>query len=287
MQQFLPNLRYIKICDLHYLITTPDVTGLPNLERFYISSCDSLEEIHSSIGRSESLVYLHITSCKNLVIVPPITRSNKLETLLIENNTKLFNVSEIRREEVASDKDCCTNRFVSYLTCCYSNLGEPDEAEVDEQFSSGEPSLRHNICYISSHKRLTSLSLIECKLGDDDLGSVVGELPNLQKLDLTRNYFSRIDFRLLKLPRLKYLRVSGCWNLVELLQLPSSIAVLIAESCRWLESIGDISNCKWLWKVSLVRRVSSPVFKIPDFISEVRLYLLVFSPYINQKSSII
>ncbi|GJR31910.1 Toll/interleukin-1 receptor domain-containing protein [Tanacetum coccineum] len=149
-----------------------------------------------------------------------------------------------------------------------SNLGEPDEAEVDEQFSSGEPSLRHNICYISSHKRLTSLSLIECKLGDDDLGSVVGELPNLQKLDLTRNYFSRIDFRLLKLPRLKYLRVSGCWNLVELLQLPSSIAVLIAESCRWLESIGDISNCKWLWKVSLVRRVSSPVFKIPDFISE-------------------
>ncbi|KAJ0545043.1 putative leucine-rich repeat domain superfamily [Helianthus annuus] len=54
-----------------------------------------------------------------------------------------------------------------------------------------------------------------------------------------------------RLPGLKFLHLSNCWNLVELPDLPSSIAILKAERCDSLESVGDLSDYKWLWKVSL------------------------------------
>ncbi|KAL7589700.1 hypothetical protein Lser_V15G37388 [Lactuca serriola] len=77
------------------------------------------------------------------------------------------------------------------------------------------------------------------------------ELPNLLELDLEGNGFVRLDFSLLLLPRLKRLNVSWCKELVELTKLPSSIAVIIAGWCYSLERFGDISNCKWLWQVSV------------------------------------
>ncbi|CAH1431540.1 unnamed protein product [Lactuca virosa] len=54
-----------------------------------------------------------------------------------------------------------------------------------------------------------------------------------------------------RLPRLKCLNVSYSYDLVELSELPSNVVVL-ADDCTSLETLGDISNCKWLWKVSLL-----------------------------------
>ncbi|CAH1431535.1 unnamed protein product [Lactuca virosa] len=100
---------------------------------------------------------------------------------------------------------------------------------------------------------LRKLNLSFCELADGDIRSAAGwELPNLKELNLATNKFVQLNFSLLRLRRLKWLNVSHCILLVQLLELPSSIAVVIADECWSLESFGDISNCRWLWKLSLL-----------------------------------
>ncbi|KAJ9554332.1 hypothetical protein OSB04_018377 [Centaurea solstitialis] len=100
---------------------------------------------------------------------------------------------------------------------------------------------------------LTRLSLHSCKLVNGDMSVLCKELSNLEALDLSFNRFSRLHSSLSLLPRLKYLNLSFCYDLVELPDLPSSIAILIAEGCRSLVIKGDFptNQLKWLWKVSL------------------------------------
>ncbi|CAH1416746.1 unnamed protein product [Lactuca virosa] len=116
--------------------------------------------------------------------------------------------------------------------------------------TEGYLQLFHNFQELGS---LRKLELSWCDLGDEhiDIGSGVWELPNLQELNLKGNKFSRLNFHRLRLPRLKWLNVSYCSKLVELSEIPSSIAVVIADDCSSLVTFGDISNCKWLWKLSL------------------------------------
>ncbi|KAI7749982.1 hypothetical protein M8C21_024029, partial [Ambrosia artemisiifolia] len=63
--------------------------------------------------------------------------------------------------------------------------------------------------------------------------------------------FSRLPCGISRLPCLKFLNLSYCKSLVELSDLPSSISILRADCCESLERVGDLSNYKWLWKVSL------------------------------------
>ncbi|XP_021976169.1 uncharacterized protein LOC110871753 [Helianthus annuus] len=114
----LPNLKILNLSDSKNLIKTPDIEGLPCLERLILEGCWSLEEIHPSIGYHKRLVYVDMS--------------------------------------------------VSWTT-----------------------------------------------------------------------------------PRSQVSRSVMCWNLVELPDLPSSIAILKADGCDSLESVGDLSYYKWLWKVSL------------------------------------
>ncbi|XP_042752959.2 disease resistance protein Roq1 isoform X2 [Lactuca sativa] len=220
--KYLPNLRTIKLDLLLNLTKTPNFDGLRNLERFMIRGCGKLIEIHPSFGHLEKLVYVVIDGCFNLQMLPPITRSKKLETLELSKCSRLFNSSRIQQ----------SMENVEHLP---------------------EPFLPHNINHIGLrffNRCLRKLDLSGCFLGDGDISSTgFWEFPNLQELDLHGNKFSRLNFS--RIPRLKCLNVKYCFHLVELLELPSSIAVVIEDDCNSLESFGDISNCKWLWKFSL------------------------------------
>ncbi|KAJ0900128.1 putative leucine-rich repeat domain superfamily [Helianthus annuus] len=79
----LPNL---KILDLSYsqLIKTPDFKGLPCLERLILVGCESLEEIHPSIGYHKRLVLVDMNFCKRLKRFPPIIQMQMLETLNLQ-----------------------------------------------------------------------------------------------------------------------------------------------------------------------------------------------------------
>ncbi|KAL7589654.1 hypothetical protein Lser_V15G37426 [Lactuca serriola] len=246
--KLLPNLKIMELYRLLNLRMTPDFAGLPNLERFNLTLCWYLEEIHPSIGCSERLVVLSISSCPGLKMCPSITGLKKLQILKFSNCSKLFKLSEIQQN---------SDNLVFHL----DNSGEarvkkPGENLIDvEECCLEQPYLPYNnINHIGLWVfsiGLRRLDLSCCTLGDKNISDAVWGLPNLEELDLSQNKFSQLNFDLLRLPQLKWLNVSHCYELVELSELPSSIAVVIADGCKSLKTLGDISNCKWLWKVSL------------------------------------
>ncbi|KAL7588118.1 hypothetical protein Lser_V15G37380 [Lactuca serriola] len=222
--KYLPNLRMINLFYLTRLMKTPDFDGLPNLETLIVRESWSLEEIHPSFGRLKKLVCVKI-KCHNLKMLPPITLLKKLETLILSGCCKLFSSSTTQQ----------SMESLKHLQRPFLPHNSMDHIGIK----------LINGC-------LRKLELKWCNLGDGDIiSSAICELPNLQQLNLAGNRFVWLDFSLLRVPRLHYLNVSDCKQLVELSELPSSIAVIIADGCISLESFGDISNCKWLWKVSL------------------------------------
>ncbi|KAM0065988.1 putative TIR domain, P-loop containing nucleoside triphosphate hydrolase [Helianthus debilis subsp. tardiflorus] len=81
--------------------------------------------------------------------------------------------------------------------------------------------------------------------------SITG-LSNLQELSLESNDFSRLDFSLSQLTRLKLLNLSFCEKLLEFPKLPSSLTILNAVGCKSITTFGDChKNCRWLCQVSL------------------------------------
>ncbi|KAL8258349.1 hypothetical protein R6Q59_030390 [Mikania micrantha] len=248
--KFLPNLRMIKIHAMDYLITTPDFGGLPNLEIFMIHTSSSVEEIHPTIEGLERLVYLSVEYCISFKKFPPINLIKKLETLIISNCSKLSK----GWKEATSFARYPTNVFITCFPCCCGTNAQDGEPSND----IGAPLLTHKgrnyvgLQFISICLR--KLILRRCNFGDEDVDYDVWDLPNLHELDLSLNLFSRLNFSILKLPRLKWLDVSECTSLVELSGIPSSISSLRADGCQSLKTIGDTSNCKWLWYVSFFGR---------------------------------
>ncbi|KAL4580892.1 hypothetical protein LXL04_017098 [Taraxacum kok-saghyz] len=265
----LPNLKIMQLCRLKNLVITPDFRGLPNLERLILVRCPCLENIHPSIGCLQKLVFLVVEGCSGLKMFPPIARLKTLEIISFSMCPNIFNLSEFQQQKMdnlphlhldnsgkkaASVKNSSTNLFVRCWRCCGREVMKPEDELIDVEVE--EPYLPHNNM---NHHTLSwflptcfrKLNLTACNVGDKDIGSAVWELPNLEQLILLGKSFTRLNFSVLRVPQLKKLVVTNCRDLVELLELPSSIAVVEADGCTSLESFGDVSNCKWLWKVSL------------------------------------
>ncbi|KAJ0896092.1 putative TIR domain, P-loop containing nucleoside triphosphate hydrolase [Helianthus annuus] len=278
----LPNLKTLDLQRSCNLIKTPDFEGLPRLERLILSHCESLEEIHPSIGYHKRLVYVNMEGCVGLKRFPPIIHMKKLETLNLRFCEQLQQFPDIQSNmnSLVTLDLCntgieiippsvgrfCTNLVSLDLSYCY----ELKRIEGNFHLLKSLKDLHLSNCtgLQSFHqdrlvslklpqfpRSLRKLDLSECNLGDGDIPSDICELLNLQVLDLSGNNFSRLPSGLTQIPCLKLLNLSSCKSLVELLDLPSSIAILYLDRCDSLEIVRDLSYYKWLWKVSLGRMI--------------------------------
>ncbi|KAL8252435.1 hypothetical protein R6Q59_036128 [Mikania micrantha] len=78
-------------------------------------------------------------------------------------------------------------------------------------------------------RNLKTLKINGCNLKDGEIPSGIGELYNLKELDLSLNDFSLLDFSISQLSYLKILKLSFCYNLINLPDLPSSLVFLNAS----------------------------------------------------------
>ncbi|MFS7959105.1 putative TIR domain, P-loop containing nucleoside triphosphate hydrolase [Helianthus anomalus] len=275
--KFLPNLKILNLHSSRNLIKTPDFEGLPCLERLILENCESLEEIHPSIGYHKRLVYVNMRACRGLKRFPPIMHMKKLETLNFSGCSKLQQFPDIQSNmdslvtlhlgftsiEIIppSVAQFCTNLVSLDLGSCsklkrtegnFHLLGNLKDLSLNLVSLDRSVSLKLPQFLCSLRK----LDLSRCNLGDGEIPSNIYELLNLQLLNLSGNDFSRLPSGLSRIPCLKLLNLSHCVNLVELPELPSSIAILYAYRCGSLEIVKDLSYYKWLWKVSLWGRTN-------------------------------
>nr|GFA44939.1 Toll/interleukin-1 receptor (TIR) domain-containing protein [Tanacetum cinerariifolium] len=148
----------------------------------------------------------------------------------------------------------CTNLISLSLERCFNLNSTEVKFDGLKRLEKFVCSKRHGktLFPLPLTRSLKKLDLCSCFFNDGEIPSDIGELSNLQDLDLSNNNFSKLHFSLSQLTRLKLLNLFGCKRLVKLPELPSSIAIIIADRCNKLTSIGNLSeNCKWLCYISL------------------------------------
>ncbi|XP_071696789.1 TMV resistance protein N-like isoform X1 [Rutidosis leptorrhynchoides] len=273
----LPQLKKLTIDDAKKLVSTPNFDGFPCLENLQLSRCDSLEEIHPSLGNCNSLVNVYVSQCKKLRSFPTIIYMKNLETLDIRNCEALVEFPEIHASmdslkklaiiwvgievlPASSIGHYCTNlisldlRFSDTFKRVEGNFQALKHLEkLKIEFASWyQPKLEKLPNDLLSNCNLKRLNLSECKLEDGEIPCDVGELFNLTVLDLSHNNFSRLPFSLWKLTRLKALKLIFCEKLLEFPELPSSVDLFRGDICSSLQSMGEFyKNCKSLSQVTL------------------------------------
>ncbi|XP_050257411.1 TMV resistance protein N-like isoform X31 [Quercus robur] len=216
----IKNFDKLKIIDLSSsgFIISPDFTGVPNLEKLNLSSCQKLRELHPSVGILKKLVHFDLKFCENLVCLPnTICSLNSLERLdlcgcsnfdnLPENlgnlkGLKELNLSGTSIKELPSSIDGLTALTSLTLQDCENLVCLPS-----------------TIC---SLKLLECLDLYGCS-NFDNLPENLGNLKGLKNLHLSGTAIKELPSSIDGLTTLTSLTLNDCKNLV---CLPSIICSL-------------------------------------------------------------
>lgn len=239
--------------DLRYalsLTSFPDVSEVPNLESLNLSYCENLVEVHQSVLHHESIIHLNLSECCKLKNLPSSIHMKSLQALDLhgcKNLKKFPEVSTQMERLLLLNTDRCDKIFpdirfftglIVFVTSSSYLINRPPNRRC-MQGSTDLTSLR--ILDVEQNN-------IEEKDFPDDLHKA---WPFLEELNLRRNIFTRLPASISQLYHIKYINLSNCVNLKELLKLPSRIQVLKADHCTSLLKIGDLSKYKWLFKISL------------------------------------
>ncbi|PWA43038.1 toll/interleukin-1 receptor (TIR) domain-containing protein [Artemisia annua] len=246
------SLVYVSISVCNKLTRFPSIVRMEKLKTLEISFCKALEfpKIEENM---DSLEKLHLYDVAIEVLPSSIgIYCKKLISLKLEGCSKLKSIEgnfhaleHLQKFKLVG----CT--LLEYLPkdlfaeeCCLEELC------FDLRKSNTLPPFGPS----QLPRLLRKLNLGGLKNGE--VPREIGKLSNLRELHLCHNDFTRLDFSLIsQLARLKLLNLSGCDNLVELPELPSSLSILEADDCGSLEAIRDDvhRNCKWLCQVSITK----------------------------------
>ncbi|KAH0683050.1 hypothetical protein KY289_020802 [Solanum tuberosum] len=100
-------LKFLNLSHSQKLVSCPDFTGVPNLEKLVLEDCSSIIEIHPSVGYLKKFVLLNLKNCRNLKSLPNNIRLDNLDTLILSGCLKLANFPEI-----TSDMNCLSEVYL-------------------------------------------------------------------------------------------------------------------------------------------------------------------------------
>ncbi|KAI3754553.1 hypothetical protein L1987_54338 [Smallanthus sonchifolius] len=177
-QKIMPNLKFIHLESCNCISSFPDVSGAPNIERLILFRCESLSEVHESLGSLKKLVYLDLSNCGRLQHLPSMIEMESLETL---------NISSTGLERFPEFSPCMVKLSHIHSRSCHGIKELPSSIRylinlniLNLEACSNLEKIPNSICEL---KHLKSLFLENCpKLLNLPKG--FGSLENLQELHL-------------------------------------------------------------------------------------------------------
>ncbi|KAM7511481.1 hypothetical protein LguiB_010356 [Lonicera macranthoides] len=219
----LTSLLYLDLCFCTNLVFLPNsICNLKCLKSLLVYGCTKLKELPENLGHIESVEELHLG--KTAIRQPPssIGLLKNLKTLAFQESKPI----------ITSQPQ--TSFFLSWLSWkeCWVSRG------LVLPCLSG--------CWSLRKLDLSCCNMLEIPVN-------LSPLTSLEELNLSGNDFAYLPGSISQLSQLKTLLLDRCTKLEALQEVPSSIAVLIADDCHSLKSLACLSTKhEWLWNVSFV-----------------------------------
>ncbi|KAK2965028.1 hypothetical protein RJ639_029541, partial [Escallonia herrerae] len=213
--ELLGCLKILDLSHCHSLTRTPDFSRLPILERLILKGCETLIEVHESIGNLEnSLVYLNLEDCTSLSKLPRnIAMLKVLKALIISGCLNLVEFP-MGMEKLEVLRVFHVDRIVMGPVTPATEVGTSWHALIP-LWRVSKPRKTPELSCASLPRFLVNVSLAGCNLFDDAFPRELTNLHSLQNLNLGDNPFLCVPTFIKGLPRLQTLRLGGCHRLQE------------------------------------------------------------------------
>ncbi|KAK3431409.1 hypothetical protein EUGRSUZ_E03289 [Eucalyptus grandis] len=247
------ELKSINLTECKSLVSIPDLSLAPNMEKLILDGCESLVEIHPSVGNLVKLEVLSLESFSNVSIFPNTLRTKSLQILRLSGCSKLEKFPDIDRKMEHLEGVSLNRTAIKELPASIQNL--VSLSWMDLAFCKDLVRLPSHIYKL---KNLFYLNLDGClnlitfpknmedsidpdgHLGFRNLGCLKLRGCNLSKvLDLSYNKFTHLP-ACIKYYHFSALIVKGCDLLQEIPQLPSSVCKLLAPCCESLRKLPNL-----------------------------------------------
>ncbi|BBG96033.1 hypothetical protein Prudu_004714 [Prunus dulcis] len=230
----------LKILNLSFpmLIKSPDFSKLPNLEELILEDCESLSEVHSSIGDLGRLSLVNLECCRRLKDLPlNFYKSKSIETLLLNGCWSFEKLAEGLGDMVSLTTLKVEDTSIRQIPSSISKLKKLEVLSL----SCDENELPLTNLWPPSLQSLSSLRELALVGWGDALPKDLDSLISLERLHLARNDFCSLP-SLSRLSQLQDLSLLWCSNLRAIPDLPTNLKVLKAEYCFELEKMPDFSE---------------------------------------------
>ncbi|KAM5569762.1 hypothetical protein ABKV19_016995 [Rosa sericea] len=208
------NLTSINLSGCQYLTKVSDLSGSPNLQHLNLNFCESLVEVHHSVGFLDKLEYLSLMYCSRLETFPTEVSWKSMRELWLhwcgrlENFIKIVHKMEsIKRLDLWGSG---IKELQSWIGCCISL----------EVLMLNGTSIKQLPLTIGNLTSLRELDL--CRTPLKELPSSIGYLTSLRELNLSKTRIKELPSSIGDLTSLVKLYVSK----TSIRELPSSIGNL-------------------------------------------------------------
>ncbi|KAM7490976.1 hypothetical protein LguiA_033897 [Lonicera macranthoides] len=257
-KDFMKNLKILNLSHSSSLESTPDFTGVPNLETLFLNGCTSFFKFDPSIALLHKLTCLILEDCKKLINLPDcICKLRSLENLnlngcsnleeLLENIQNLEHLRELFADGTGIKQLPDSLGHLKNLTSfsfegCDKNLpAESRHSPCPSSVSSIGPDSRLLPASISNLCSLRMLNLSNRNLSDGDIPASLWTLSSLQSLRLDGNNFDSLLSGIAQLSKLELLSLNGCRALQSLSEVPPKLVWLHATGCTSMEELPILS----------------------------------------------
>ncbi|CAL8997940.1 unnamed protein product [Prunus brigantina] len=234
------NLKILNLSHSRGLTKSPDFSKLPNLKELILEYCESLSEVHSSIGDHGKLSLVNLKDCIGLKDLPlNFYKSKSIETLLLTRCSRFGKLVDGLGDMVSLitlKADYTAIRQIPSSILKLKKLKVLSLCHV-----KGSPSTNLLPPSLQSLSSLRELALANWNLTDDAFPKDLGSLISIENLDLAGNTFCSLP-SLSRLSKLHDLSLNNCKNLRAIPDIPTNLKVLRANGCIALEKVPDFSE---------------------------------------------